>query len=175
MMNNFSHTNTQIVITIKYIIILQIMIKNKVNSYHFDILQTYYYNTFVVYTEILEDGLITKLSHIDTRNKMKETEILKGNFQVENIVLNGKRIIFSTINSKDGQKKYGVIESQEGNICIDCAYNNIQYDSNNQVFICSFDDEKLIFDIDGFVNENQNIESINSNQHVLKLTLQKKD
>lgn len=138
----------------------------------FEALETYYY-TFVGYTEVLDDSLITKLSHVDKRDKMKETVILKGNFQVENIVLNGKRIIFSTIDSETGQKKCGVIESQEGNVCIDCAYNNIQYDSKNQVFICSSDDEKLVFDIDGFVNENQNIKSISNDQPVLKLTIQK--
>ena len=138
----------------------------------FDALQTYYY-TFVGYTEILDDGFITKLSHVDQRDKMKETEILKGNFQVENIVLDGKRVIFSTIDSETGQKKCGVIESQEGNVCIDCVYNNIQYDSKNQVFICDSDDEKLVFDIDGFVNENQNAKSFSNDQHVLKLTLQK--
>lgn len=136
----------------------------------FDALQTYYY-TFIGYTEILKDGSITKLSHVDLTDKMKETEILKGNFQVEDIVLNGKRIIFSTINSEDGQKKYGVIESQKGNNCIECNYNHIQYDSDNQVFICTSDDEQLVCDIDGFINENQNIRSISNNQHVLKLTL----
>ncbi len=138
--------------------------ENRIFSY-FDALQTYYY-TFVCYTEVLEDGLITKLSHVDTRDSLKETEILKGNFQVENIVLNGKRIIFSTIDFKTGQKKYGVIESQEGNICIDCAYNNIQFDSRTEVFICSSDNERLVFDIDGFVNENQNVGSINNHQYV---------
>lgn len=136
----------------------------------FEELQTYYY-TFVGYTEILEDGLITKLSRIDMRDNMKEIEILKGNFQVENVVLDGKRIIFSTIDYKDSKKKYGVIESQKGNICIDCAYDNIQFDSNNQVFICSSDEEQSVFDTDGFINENQNIENVGSNQRVLNLSL----
>lgn len=137
----------------------------------FDALQTYYY-TFVGYTEILENGLVTKLSHVNTRNELKETEILRGNFQVENIVLNGKRIIFSAIDSETGQKKYGVIESQEGKTCIDCDFNNIKYDSENQVFICSTNDEEIIFDIDGFVIEEKNIINRNCKQQILKLTIQ---
>lgn len=139
----------------------------------FDALKTYNY-TFVCYKEILENSLITKLSHINVRDNMKETEILKGNFEIENIVLNGTRIIFSTTDCENKQKKYGVIESQEGNICIDCAYNNIEYDSINQVFICSSDKEQLIFDTDGYINENQNIKNIHGQQHVLKLTIPKK-
>lgn len=129
--------------------------KNRVFT-RFEEIQTRQH-TFISYIEILEDTLITKLSHVDTRDNMKETEILKGNFQVEAIVLDGKRIIISAINPENNQKKYGVIESQEGNVCIDCDYNFIQFDSETQVFICSTDDEEVIFDVDGFIHDNPNI------------------
>lgn len=98
----------------------------------------------------------------------KEIELLRGHFQVENIVLNGKRIIFSTIDYKDNQKKYGVIESQEGNVCLDCTYKDIQFDFNNQMFICKNNTEEILFDSEGFIMENlNNLRNI----HGPKLTL----
>ena len=107
-------------------------------------------DTFCGYVELTKDGIISKLSRID-RNYMKEIELLKGNFKVEDIVLNGRRIIISHLDSKTGEKKFGVIESQEGNVCIDCSYNSIQYDHFKERFVCSTDNEVLSFDNDGFI------------------------
>lgn len=124
----------------------------------FDGLQSYY-NLFVAYIEQIENEVVTKLARVNTVNdekgyKMQEIELLKGNFQVENIVLNGKRIIFSTIDSKTHSKRYGVIESEEGNICIECTYEDIQFDSNNKMFICKKDEGEILFDSDGYLFEN---------------------
>lgn len=124
----------------------------------FDALQTYS-NLFVGYIEQTENEEVAKLARVTTINdekgyKMQETELLKGNFQIENIVLNGKRIIFSTIDSETRSKRYGVIESEEGNICIDCTYEDIQFDSNNKMFICKKDEGEILFDSDGYPFEN---------------------
>ena len=107
--------------------------------------------TLCNYVEHTPEGIMPKLSRIEYEN-MNEIELLKGNFKVEDIVLNGKRIIISLLDNKTGQKKFGVIESQEGNICIDCSYSSIKYDRALEKFFCSnTDDELLLFDADGFI------------------------
>lgn len=136
----------------------------------FNALKTEYY-TFIGYTELLEDNEVTKLIHVDVRNNMKETEILSGNFQINDIVLGGKRIIISVLNHTKNEIKYGVIESREGNVCIDCVYDYIKYDTDTQMFICKTNENDIHYcDIDGFYIDNPNLNN-NNTQSTLKLTL----
>ena len=106
---------------------------------------------FIQYSELIENKVISKLVLIDGRI---EKELLKGEYQIENIILGGKRIIYSSIDSVTGNKKYGVIETSKGNNCIDCSFDNIVFDSDNQVFVCTLVDKNYNYDTDGFIIDN---------------------
>lgn len=116
----------------------------------------------VFYREIIDDAVVSKICKVNPYDNYKETELMVGNFQVVSVVLDGKRIIISNI-LENGSYKFGVIETREGNACIDFIYDSIEYDKSNQVFICTLNDEVVILDNDGFVCENQDVA-----KHILK-------
>ena len=104
----------------------------------FDIIKLNY-NLFVEYIEQKEDKEEKKFARLNMEDeKIQEIDLLKGNFQIEDII-NNKRLIFSTLDSSTNLKKLGVIEIKEGNVCIDCIYDSIQFDYNNNLFVCTKD------------------------------------
>lgn len=118
----------------------------------FDIIKLNY-NLFVEYIEQKEDKEEKKFARLNMEDeKIQEIDLLKGNFQIEDII-NNKRLIFSTLDSSTNLKKLGVIEIKEGNVCIDCIYDSIQFDYNNNLFVCTKDNIENLFDIDGFAYE----------------------
>lgn len=124
---------------------------------------------FIGYKEVNLEETTNALSRIDIGygGVAKEVLLLKGNFQVENIVVCGSRIIFSTIDSKTKKKLFGVIESNEGNVCIEANYDSIKLDSSGEFFICEKDGQEVIFDIYGFIRESES-KTPNNSMRILR-------
>jgi len=132
----------------------------------FDAVGTYNH-TFVGYTE--KEEKISKLFRVRLAGTdITEVDILEGIFNVDNIILNGERIIYSIFDNHEGKIKYGVIETIEGNSCIECEYDSIKFDANNNVFVATLNNENYLFDIDGFTIE---IEDYENKYHKIENTL----
>lgn len=105
------------------------------------------------YHEIVEEDVQPGiLSMVDLRENCAEKILFAGDFAVSNIVCNGSRIIIKKTD-ESGNEKYGVIETVEGNVCIDFMYDMILYDSSHEVFVAFDSLDKYIFDKDGFLTK----------------------
>ena len=109
------------------------------------------------YIEIFEDFMIYEQASGCGLNRLTNdgvVSILEPIYESVQILNDINRIIVEK-KDKDGKIKYGVVESNKGNNCIDIIYDSVTFDRDNNRFCCTLGDKTLYFDIDGFAIENQ--------------------
>ena len=109
------------------------------------------------YIDIQEDFMIYEQPSGCGLNRFTKDgiiNILKPIYASIEILFSINRIIVGK-KDKDGQIKYGVVESNKGNNCIVIIYDSVTYDQDNDRFCCTLGDETFYFDLDGFPIENQ--------------------
>lgn len=123
---------------------------------------------FVGYREVIDNFVhLPRLVTVDVHKNCAETLLFEGEYYVNNIVCGGTRIIVTKV-FEDGTEKVGVIESTEGNICIDYEYDSIDYDAKHNIFICNYNEDKFYFDKDGFSTDEPSYVSTSNSKLTLK-------
>ncbi len=104
------------------------------------------------YIDIKEDFMIYEQPSGCGLNRLTKdglVSILKPIYESIEILFDINRIIVGK-KDKDGNMKYGVVEANKGNNCIDIIYDSVTYDKDK--FCCTLGDETFYFDLDGFAD-----------------------
>ena len=128
------------------------------------------FNFFEVYDAYMNSTLIhAKVVNSDGKEEdvlFRDFDpILKGEFNVEARNNNSSRLVIS-VNDESQEKKFGVINGQDGNIVIPFDYQNITLNGNE--FIATLNGEEIAFDSDGFLTDESIKKEINREKQFKK-------
>lgn len=128
------------------------------------------FNFFEVYDAYMNSTLIhAKVVNSDGKEEdvlFRDFDpILKGEFNVEARNNNFSRLVIS-VNDESQEKKFGVINGQDGNIVIPFDYQNITLNGNE--FIATLNGEEIVFDSDGFLTDESIKKEINREKQFKK-------